>query len=154
MTITDIAERRLQGTFDLDPWGLDVDLLELLLPVADLRWSISVDGEDAIRDGPALLVAPRRLAAPTEAVVLAVAVLRSTGRPLRVLGIPDLSPIGPVLRRLGGAVDHPVEARALLRAGHLVLARHDLDVAVPIVDVRTVGWELGRRWRVTVTQRA
>ena len=151
--ITDVVRRRLDGTFDLDPWGLDVDLLELLSPVAGVRWSISVDGEDAIADGPALLVARRRLVAPTEAVVLAAAVLQSTGRPLRVLGIPDVAPIGPFLRRLGGAVDHPLEARALLRAGHLVLARRDLDVPVPIVDVRASGWELGRRWRITFRRR-
>lgn len=156
MTVTDAIARRWAGTFDVDPWGLDDDLLDVLAPLASLRWSISVEGEEVLLEGPALLVAPRRLIAPTESVVLAAAVRRATGRPLRVLGIPDLAPIGPVLRRLGGAVDHPAEARALLRAGHLVLARHDHDVDddVRVVDVRTIGWELGRRWRVHVTQRS
>jgi hypothetical protein len=151
--MANVLTRRLDGTFEIDPWGLDVDLLELLSPLASIRWSIAVEGGDAIARGPALLVAPRRLVAPTEPLVLAAAVLRATGRPLRVLGIPDIAPIGPVLRRLGGAVDHPVEARGLLRAGHLVLARHEMEIDAPIVDVRTSGWELGRRWRVTLTSR-
>jgi hypothetical protein len=144
-----IAARRVQGTFEVDPWGLDVDLLALVSPLAAARWSISVEGEDAIAEGPALLVAPRRLRAPTEPMVVAAAVFRSVGRPLRVLGIPDVAPIGPMLRRFGGVVDHPAEAAALLRAGHLVLSRRALDVDAPTIAVRARGWELGRRWRIT-----
>ena len=143
-----IATRRLQGTFEIDPWGLDIDLLTVASPLAGVRWSISVEGEEHIAEGPALLVAPVRLRAPTEPVVLAAAVLRSVGRPLRVLGVPDVAPIGPFLRRFGGVVDHPAEAGALLRAGHLVLARRAMDVDAPIVTVHSRGWELGRRWRV------
>lgn len=144
-----LATRRIQGTFDVDPWGLDIDLVTLVSPLAGLRWSISVEGEDAIAEGPALLVAPLRLRAPTEPVVLAAAVFRSVGRPLRLLGVPDVAPVGPLLRRFGGVVDHPAEAAALLRAGHLVLSRRPMDVDAPIVSVRARGWELGRRWHVT-----
>lgn len=153
--MTSLLQRRLDGTFDVDPWGLDVDLLEAVAPLARLRWSISVEGEDVLREGPALLVAGRRLLAPTEPAVIAAAVFRFVGRPLRVLGVPDVAPIGPLLRRFGGVVEHPAEAAALLRAGHLVLARsapgpsgeHDIDA--PVVHVTTRGWELSRRWRVT-----
>lgn len=149
-----IAGRRMQGTFEIDRWGLDIDLLTALAPIAGVRWSISVEGAALLADGPALLLAPRRLLAPAaEAFVIAAAVLRETGRPLRVLGIPDVVPVGPMLRRLGGAVEHPAEAAALLRAGHLVLSRHDFEVDVPVVHVLTRGWELGRRWRVTFTMR-
>jgi hypothetical protein len=147
--LSTIATRRIQGTFDIDPWGLDVDLVELLSPLARLRWSISVEGEDEIAEGPALLVAPLRLRAPTEPVVLAAAVFRAVGRPLRVLGVPDVAPVGPLLRRFGGVVDHPAEAAALLRAGNLVLSRRPMDVDAPIVPVRSPGWELGRRWHVS-----
>jgi hypothetical protein len=143
-----LAARRVQGTFPIDPWGLDVDLLTMLAPLTPLRWSITVTGDDVLDTGPALLVAPRRLAAPTEPVLIAAAVMRATGRPLRVLGVPDIAPIGPMLRRLGGVVDHPAEAAGLLRAGHLVLSRRALEVDAPIVAVRTRGWELGRRWSV------
>jgi hypothetical protein len=149
------VERRLRGTFDVDPWGLDVDLLHAVEPLAGLRWSISVEGEDVIAEGPALLVAELRLRAPTEPVVIAAAVLRSVRRPLRVLGIPDVAPVGPLLRRFGGVVDHTAEAAALLRAGHLVLARREMPeltreaADAPIVHVTTRGWELGRRWRIS-----
>lgn len=153
-----IAGRRVQGTFEIDPWGLDIDLLTALAPVAGVRWSISVEGAELLADGPALLLAPHRLLAlVAEAFVIGAAVLRETGRPLRVLGIPDVAPIGPLFRRLGGAVEHPAEAASLLRAGHLVLSRHDFEVRslgigaasdAPTVHVRTQGWELGRRWRV------
>lgn len=143
-----VIERRLQGTFDVDPWGLDLDLLRFVSPLAGVRWSISVKGEHLLADGPALLVAPLRLRAPTEPVVIAAAVLRSVGRPLRVLGIPDFAPVGPFLRRFGGVVDHPAEAAALLRAGHLVLSRRELEVDAPVVRVTTRGWELGRRWHI------
>lgn len=146
-----VVTRRLDGTFDVDPWGLDMDVLRAAQPLARLRWSIAIDGAELLQEGPALLLAPRRLLAPgAESFVIAVAVLRETGRPLRVLGIPDVAPVGPLLRKLGGAVEHPAEAAALLRAGHLVLSRHDFPVDAPVFRVRTRGWELGRRWRVRI----
>jgi len=37
---------------------------------------------------------------------------------------------------------------ALLRAGELVYARRLPDPDVPVITVRTRGWELGRRWTV------
>jgi hypothetical protein len=147
--MTTLLQRRLEGTFAIDPWGLDIDLLGAVAPFAGARWSISVEGEDALADGPALLVAPRHLRAPSEPIVLAAAVFRAVHRPLRLLGIPDIAPISGLLRRFGGAVDHPAEAAALLRAGNLVLARRPMDVDAPIVPVTTRGWELGRRWSVT-----
>ena len=140
--------RRLQGTFAVDPWGLDVDLLDRFAPLADLRWSITVDGEGCIPvDGPAVLVSERRLS-PSEPAVIARAVRRSVDRIVRVVGIPDIAPVGPVLRRFGGVVDHPAEVAALLRAGEIVLARRIPDLDVPVITVRTRGWEVGRRWRV------
>ena len=150
--MTDLAElaaRRLRGTFEVDPWGLDVDLLHLVSPLAGTRWSISVEGEDVLREGPALLVARLRLRAPTEPAVIAAAVFRSVGRPLRVLGLPDVPPIGPLLRRFGGVVDHQAEVASLLRAGHLVLARREIPDDAPVVTVTARGWELGRRWHLT-----
>jgi hypothetical protein len=146
--LVSLARRRVAGTFEVDPWGLDADLLELVSPLATLRWSISVEGEELLAEGPALLVAPLRLAAPTEPIVLGAAVLRAVGRPLRVLGVPDMAPLGPLLRRFGGVVDHRAEADALLRAGHLVLSRRVMDVDAPVIAVRSQGWELGRRWRI------
>jgi len=140
--------RRVRGTYDVDPWGLDVDLLDRVSPLADLRWSITCEGIDCIpASGPAVLVLSRRLSPSTPSIV-ARAVRLETGRVLRVVGIPDVAPIGPVLRRLGGVVDHPAEVRSLLRAGELVLTRRIPDLDVPVIAVTARGWEVGRRWRV------
>ena len=62
--------------------------------------------------------------------------------------MPDVAPVNAVLRRFGGVVDHPAEVSSLLRAGELVFARRIPDVDVPVIAVRTRGWELGRRWWV------
>ena len=67
---------RLQGTFDVDPWGLDADLLDRTAPLADLRWSIAVEGADRIpADGAAVFVSERRLS-PSEPAVVARAIRR------------------------------------------------------------------------------
>lgn len=143
--------QRLQGTHEVDPWGLDVDLLDRVSPLADLRWSIAVDGASCIpAAGPAVLVSERRLS-PSTPTVVARAVRRGSGRVLRVAGIPDVAPVGPLLRRFGGVVDHPAEIAALLRAGEVVFARRVPDLDVPVVEVAVHGWEVGRRWRVEFT---
>lgn len=145
-----LARRRAQGTNEFDPWGLDLDLVRLLEPIGNVRFQLSVEGEDVLpREGPAVLLAPRRLVAPSaEAFAIGLAVLRTTGRVVRTLGIPDVAPIAPLLRRLGAAVDHPAERRSLLRAGELVLSRDPIETDAPTIRVHTRGWELGRRWRV------
>jgi hypothetical protein len=95
-------------------------------------------------------VLDRRIQLPCERALVALALLRATGRPVRVLGIPDVAAIGPLLRRFGGAVDHPAELRALLHAGELVLARRRPEVDAPVFSLRARHLPLGRRVRVAV----
>lgn len=162
--------RRLAGTYEVDPWGLDLDLVGALSPLLDLRWGIEVDnGERLPVDGPALLLANRRVGL-SEPFVLARGLRLATGRPVRVVGAPDVAPIGPALRRLGAVLERPDEVAGLLRAGEVVavactrqlrggrdvgnapidLLAPAVELRVPVLPVALVGSEVGRRWRVRV----
>lgn len=171
MTATvDVLRRRLNGTNPVDEWGLDADLVAVARPVLGLRWSVDVRGAGAVpADGPVLLVANRRFGL-SEPFVVALGLLSATGRHVRPLGVPDVAPAGPMLRRLGGVLDRPDELAGLLRAGEVALAfagrlsrpRHRagpvhpatvataLATGAPVVPVAVSGREAGRRWRVRV----
>lgn len=164
--------RRLRGDYDIDEWGLDPDLVNLADPLLALRWDIRVDGIERLPAvGGAVLVFNRR-AGLSEPWVLARGIRRASGRFVRTVGVPDVAPAGPLLRRLGGVLDRPDEIGGLLRAGQLVglplsrelrsrdrtgaleVSRIGAAVAtgVPVVPVAVVGRELGRAWRLVVGQ--
>ena len=158
---------RLGGRFEVDEWGYDDGLARAVVPLLGFVLRVEADGFDGLpADGPALLVANRRLGL-AEPAVLARAVRRDAGRGLRFLGIPDVAPVGPALRRLGGAVERPGELAGLLRAGHAVvvfatrtwqrgrvgaigpeLLAPVSDLGLPAWPVAVVGGELTGRWRV------
>lgn len=159
---------RLRGRYELDPWGADPQLVDLLDPVVGLAWRVQASGMEHLpATGPAVLVTNRRLGL-AEPFIVGRAVRKATGRRVRFVGIPDRVPAGPVLRRLGGAVDHPAELAALLRAGHIVALPLGqtwrkplragsltadalvpaLEVGAPIVPVAVIGGEVTGRWRV------
>lgn len=162
--------RRIEGTYEVDPWGLDVDLLETVSPALGLRWAIEVDCAERVPgDGPALLLANRRVGM-SEPFVLARGVRLATGRPVRVVGVPDVAPVGAVLRRLGGVLERPEEVAGLLRAGEVVavwcsrllqpgrlvgqapipLLAPAVELGAPVLPVALLGRELGRRWRIRI----
>jgi hypothetical protein len=164
----DLVRRRLAGEFVVDEWGLDRDLVALVDPFLRIRWGIRVDGAEHLPPhGPALLVASRKIGI-SEPLVLGRAVRSVSGRVVRFLGIPDVVPLGPFLRRLGGALDRPDELAGLLRAGELVVApltpvawppgragtirpeslAPALDLGAPVIPVAVDGWETGWRWVV------
>jgi 1-acyl-sn-glycerol-3-phosphate acyltransferase len=163
-----VIRRRFRGDYEIDRWGLDHDLVELLSPFMSLRWGIDVDRPERLpEDGPALVVANRRLGL-SEPFVLSRGLRLATGRHLRCVGVPDVQPVGPALRRLGGVLARPDEIAGLLRAGGVVGVLLDRDVrqrahagavpsslfapaselGVPVLPVALVGRELGRAWRV------
>jgi hypothetical protein len=163
-------QRRLAGGADVDEWGLDPDLVSLANPVFALRWDIEVIGAEQLPAvGGAVLVFNRRFGA-SEPWVLARGIRQATGRFVRTVGVPDVAPIGPILRRFGGVLDRTDEVAGLLRAGQLVglatsrdlrsrervgsLAVERLEAAIdagcPVVPVALVGRELGRTWKVVV----
>jgi 1-acyl-sn-glycerol-3-phosphate acyltransferase len=169
MTEQSLLQRRVDGTYSVDEWGLDPDLVRFVSPVFALRWQVTVDGDDLIPErGPALLVFNRR-AGLSEPFVLSRGVRQATDRHVRVAGVPDLAPVGPLLRRLGGVLERPDEIAGLLRADHLVgvalgrslrrqlagpapaaLLSSALATSAPVLPVAVTGREVGRRWQVTI----
>lgn len=165
-----LLARRLKGDFEVDEWGADPDLVDMVAPLAAPFLRVTVEGAGHIPPtGPAVLVANRRFGA-VEPFVLLKGVRTATGRRARFLGIPDVAPVGPVLRRFGGAIGRPDELAGLLRAGHLVgvplgpalrkplragaLAPEPLapalDLDAPIIPVAIVGGEITGRWDVLI----
>lgn len=164
------ARRRVEGTHEIDEWGLDADLIEAISPLIGLRWSVEPQWIERIpTSAPAVLVHNRALGL-SEAVVLARGVRQATGRHVRTAGIVDVPPVATVGRALGAVADRPDELRGLLRAGELVglplsrvarlrpragrLDRHSLapalDTGALVIPVALVGREIGRRWRLLV----
>jgi hypothetical protein len=121
----------------IDGWAFDARVAAVLDPLTALRWPVRVSGAESIPpSGPTVVVLARGLD-PGAPLAVTVALRRATGRPGRFLGVPDLAPVGPLLRRIGGAVARPEELAGLLRAGHLVvlpLRRALRPGAVPLDD--------------------
>ena len=108
-------------THSVDDWGRDPQLQRLVSMVGKLRWSPSVGGDQhlPVRHG-ALLVANHRrgsLAGPPAALAISEVI----ERPVRFVGRPEIAPIGPFMRRLGGLLDLDSEIGAALSDGELVL---------------------------------
>jgi hypothetical protein len=166
--IVPLLRRRVDGTFEVDEWGLDPDLVALVEPVVDLRWHVAVEGARHVPGaGPAMVVHNRR-AGLSEPFVVARAVRVAVHRHARPVGTPDVAPLGTLLRHLGGVLDQADEVAGLLRAGQIVAvplgrqlwSRHragpmpaEMVAAAAgqqaaIVPAAVIGHETGRRWRV------
>jgi hypothetical protein len=165
-----LFRRRFDGTYKVDEWGLDPDLVAAVSPLLALRWSVEVIGADVLpKRGPVLLVANCRLGW-SEPFVLSRGIRLATNRFVRVAGVPDIAPVGPTLRRLGGVLARPDEIAGLLRAGEMVgltlgrsvrrrrqagavradLLAPALATGADVVPVALIGREPGRRWKVVV----
>ena len=170
MTEASLLQRRLDGSYTVDEWGLDPDLVQLVSPVLAVRWQVGVDGAEQLpTDGPALLVYNRRFGL-SEPFVVSRGIRQSTGRYARITGAPDIAPVGPVLRRLGAVLARTDEIAGLLRADHVVAIalqatprhRHHagappldllapaLACGAPVFPVGVTGREVGRRWHLSV----
>lgn len=164
------VRRRLAGRYEIDEWGGDAELIGWVAPWLRLWTRIEAEGADRVpATGPALLVANRRFGL-AEPFVVQAAVLRAAGRQARFAGIPDVAPLGMVLRRLGGVISRPAEVLGLLQTGHVVLVPLSTErsrpmragtvepdllhpavlAAAPVLPVAVLGGELSGRWRVVV----
>ena len=164
------VRRRFGGTYAVDPWGLDRDVLAATRWMARRRWSTTVEGEPLPRSGPVLLVANDRVAslAPLAA---ALALGEEAGRPIRFTGVADVEPLATALHRLGGMLAEPAEVAGALRAGEVVvvwcrdavrlgpprvgrvapeLLLPAVELGVPVVPVAIEGRRIGRHLRVEV----
>lgn len=131
--------RRIAGTHRIDPWGFDPDLAQALAPLGHLRWRADVEGAEFVPEvGGALCVHTRRID-PLDTLVVAAALSGATGRPCRFAGVPDVAPVGPLLRRLGGVPSGIDDLRALLRAGEVVVAGAGIDLRHPLGVGRVPG---------------
>ena len=119
-TVAAHVHRRATGSFAVDEWGLDPEMVSLANPIFGLRWDIEVQGADQLPAlGGAVLVFNRRFGV-SEPWVVARGIRQATGRFVRTVGVPDVAPIGPFLRRFGGVLDRTDEIAGLLRSGQLV----------------------------------
>jgi 1-acyl-sn-glycerol-3-phosphate acyltransferase len=126
-----LLARRMAGTFMVDPWGFDPDLTQALAPLAHLRWRTDVEGAEFVPEvGGALCVHVHR-ADPLDTLLVAAALSDASGRPCRFAGVPDVAPVGPLLRRLGGVPSGVDDLRALLRAGEVVAVGAGFDPRHP-----------------------
>ena len=161
--------RRLRGANEVDGWGLDPELVALTDPALSVRWDIEVEGADRLpAAGGAVLVFNRRFGI-SEPWVIARGIRRARGRFVRTVGVVDVAPVGPALRRFGAVIDRPRRSPASCAAGQLVglpMSRRLRDRAgrrpqvdrieaalqteSPVVPVAVLGREAGRRWRVVV----
>lgn len=105
----------------VDDWGRDPGLVRTVLGLAHLRWDVTVGGDQRLplRKGALIVVNARTLAlAP---IYAALALSEAVDRPVRFVGRPDVAPVGPLLRRIGGLLDHPDEVAGALAAGQFVI---------------------------------
>jgi hypothetical protein len=161
--------RDLLPTHPVDDWGRDPSLVRALSAIGHLRWQISVGGAERLptRGGALLVTNARRLS--FSAVYTAMALGEATGRPVRFVGRPDIVPIGPLLRRIGGLLARPDEVEGALRHNQLLVmpaaaTRHPrhagaVDPALiamaaatgsPVFPVASMSSPLGRSARVEV----
>ncbi|CAN5599236.1 hypothetical protein BH24ACT5_BH24ACT5_06890 [soil metagenome] len=126
----------------VDDWGRDHTLVRAASWITRRRWDVEVNGADLLPgSGPAMIVANTRRFALTP-WALALMVGHEIGRPVRFVGRPDIAPVGPLARRLGGLLDRVDEVTGALRAGQIVLVGADgvFDPRrVGVVDHRLVG---------------
>jgi hypothetical protein len=117
--VVDVAQRRWNGRYVVDPFGADPQLQDLVAPVFARTVRVRVTGVEHLpADGPALLVTNRGLGV-LEPTALSVAVRQECGRRLRIVGTIELPFVSDVLRKLGSVGAYPGDLGALLRAGHL-----------------------------------
>ena len=105
----------------VDDWGRDAGLVRTVIAMSHLRWDVTVGGDQRLprRKGALIVVNARTLAlAP---IYAALALSEVVDRPVRFVGRPDIAPVGPLLRRIGGLLDHPDEVAGALAAGQLVI---------------------------------
>ncbi|MDQ3738397.1 MAG: hypothetical protein M3337_04425 [Actinomycetota bacterium] len=135
----------------IDGWGRDGIFVQRITTLANMRWHVTLGGVDRLpaRAGALIIVNARMYSlAP---VFTALALGEATGRPVRFVGRPDTAPVGALMRRLGGLLEHPDEVRNALRAKEVVVIGTGRELhpqRVGRIDHRMVGAAVQERVRV------
>ena len=119
--------RRLTGDFEVDEFGFDPQITEVLTaavePLAEKWFRLEVRGiENIPTEGGALLVANHSGTVPIDGVITSYAVHKHTGRNLRPLGadlVFALPFVGQVARKVGATLACTADAERLLTTGEL-----------------------------------
>lgn len=119
--------KRLAGDFEVDDFGFDPQLAEVLTaafePIAEKWFRLEVRGAENIpAEGGALLVANHSGTVPVDGLMTAYAVKRHGGRDLRPLGadlVFALPFVGQVARRAGATLACTQDAERLLATGEI-----------------------------------
>lgn len=114
---------------DADPFGLDVELRELVTPafrfLHERYWRVDVSGVEHLpAEGPVLLVANHSGALPFDGAMIVTAVDLRRTRVVRFLYdrfVEAVSPLDTFYRKMGGVTASRENAQALLRMGAAVL---------------------------------
>lgn len=119
--------RRLVGSYEVDEFGLDLQILDILNaavePIAENWFRLQVRGiENIPADGGALLVANHSGTVPMDGLITSYAVRKHTGRPMRALGadlVFKLPGIAELARKAGATLACTEDAERLLGKGEL-----------------------------------
>jgi 1-acyl-sn-glycerol-3-phosphate acyltransferase len=119
--------KRLSGDFEVDDFGFDPQLAEVLTaafePIAEKWFRLEVRGAENIpSEGGALLVANHSGTVPIDGLMTGYAVKRHGGRDLRPLGadlVFALPFVGQVARRAGATLACTQDAERLLGSGEI-----------------------------------
>lgn len=125
--IVSSLRRRLSGDYEVDEFGLDpevLDLLSLLVePLAESWFRLQVRGiENIPADGGALLVANHSGTVPVDGLITGYAVRKHAGRAIRPLGadlVFRLPYVGQIARKMGATLACAEDAERLLTSGEL-----------------------------------
>ncbi len=129
-TQMDILERRFTGEYEVDPWGVDWEFIETVIPFLTFMyrfyWRVETQGMENIpTDGPALLVSNHSGQLPWDGVMLSTAVwnehpAQRLVRALYAIPLASIPFLSAILTKLGQAVAIVENGVRLLREDELV----------------------------------
>ena len=126
-TIIAALRKRLSGDFEVDEFGFDPQITEILTgaiePLAEKWFRLEVRGiENIPAEGGALLVANHSGTVPIDGLITGYAVKKYSGRNLRPLGadlVFSLPFVGQMARKVGATLACTADAERLLTNGEL-----------------------------------